>query len=423
MENRRNILFLVGCLFFCLLFGACTKEDVPFFADNADGVYFNYDNPEQLVDSLNFADHILEETDTLTDSLYLKVLGYVSDNDRKIVLKSKPVGNYPEADVILPEVIFRKGSTEQHIPIRIIRPKKMDEKYAVAIYLDTQDPNSQIGEGIQGYEQYTIYVKDSYQNPGAEWGYPAGYYYGDWTVEKYIFLSRLTHNTSFYTYQNFDYGMVSKAVDSLRSYKRSHPDKPIEINLPFVNDYMVNYSKPYYWTSIHDKYLGAYESSKFVSLAVTLNINTTNEDSILAGTERNLVEVNKVEVQSMMQEYNKFYSWGYPCSQYNFKIPVIQNIDYDVIKPMAWDTPLIRKYYGDYSVQKYKFMIRTWLKHQGEANFDLIQLFPVMSSGKEGVIWDDSAGGEASIKACYEAFKNAYEEAPAHTYEFTFPNV
>ena len=84
---------------------------------------------------------------------------------------------------------------------------------------------------------------------------------------------------------------------------------------------------------------------------------------------------------------------------------------------------MISQYYGEYSDEKYKFMIKTWLEVQGSDNFVLVQMFPIYKDWTWSAYWDDRIGGEEQIKKCYKVFKAAYDAAPAGTYSFTFPEL
>ena len=136
----------------------------------------------------------------------------------------------------------------------------------------------------------------------------------------------------------------------------------------------------------------------------------------------------------MMNQYNIYlYQWALPGNMYKSYnwTPMYAEMEYDVVKPYHWENTyaygagdMISQYYGEYSEEKYKFMIKTWLEKQGTDNFVLIQMFPVcLSNDWWSAAWDSSIGGEDQIKECYKAFKAAYDAAPAGTYNFTFPEL
>ena len=128
----------------------------------------------------------------------------------------------------------------------------------------------------------------------------------------------------------------------------------------------------------------------------------------------------------MMLKYNTYYQDGWrQGDSYKgyFYIPMLSDTDYELVKPQAWadeqgGQELIEKYYGNYSPEKYRFMIKVWMEHKG-ADFVLNQLFPVMNEWGY-VHWDDSLGGEAAIKAANQLFR---DKAALGSYSFSFPVI
>ena len=145
------------------------------------------------------------------------------------------------------------------------------------------------------------------------------------------------------------------------------------------------------------------------------------------------MDLHKTAVKAMMSQYNNYLYWSYKGNNYKSGTwtPMYAEMEYDVVKPYHWENTwaygagdMISQYYGEYSDEKYKFMIKTWLEKQGTDNFVLIQMFPVcLSSDWWSAEWDSTIGGEGQIKECYKAFKAAYDAVPAGTYNFTFPEL
>ena len=149
---------------FALVFLAtsCEKEEPDFYDKNENGVYFDYNTSEEFQQSINFADHVLGNPQELSLNVNIKLLGYMIEGDRKAVLKTKPVEGYPEATITIPDVVFTSEEYEKTVEISVARPDERDTDYAVCVYFDAEDSNSQLGHGIAGKEEFTIYVKESY---------------------------------------------------------------------------------------------------------------------------------------------------------------------------------------------------------------------------------------------------------------------
>lgn len=428
---------------FALVFLAtsCEKEEPDFYDKNENGVYFDYNASEDFQKSINFADHVLGNPQELTVNVNVKLLGYMVEGDRKAVLKTKPVEGYPEATVTIPDVVFTSEEYEKTVEISVARPDERDTDYAVCVYFDAEDANSQLGHGIAGKEEFTIYVKEAYTPAWGNdpWSQPY-MYLGPWSVDKHIFLINLTQDND-YVNNLYDWYKVCEynvnAVNALRQQRLDNPDEPILVDIPFATDIEYAgyyYGKPNYWGAEHDKYLGNYSHSLFVNLASAAGANTANEVELL-GDENNVIELHKTAVTSMMNKYNDYLNWGYDCANYQYSTwtPMYEGIEYNVIMPAHWTNnyaygagDMISQYYGEYSEDKYKFMIKTWLEKQGTDNFVLVQMFPIrFADDWWSAKWDDSFGisGEDLIKECYKTFKAAYDAAPAGTYNFTFPEL
>lgn len=436
---KRYLIYYLFGLSIAFLLYSC-KEDEPFFYDaGQNGIYFDYGNAQDFKKSINFSEYVLGNPTEVSVTVKLKIVGYKSDSERKVVLKTKEFvrktnegeETLPLAQITLPEVVFKAGEYEKEIEVKVIRPTEMDKDFAAVLYFDSEADQSQIEGGVLGKEEYTILVKESYTKPEA-WDVMAPGILGEWSVAKHKFLINVLEDNN---YENNLYDWYSltnynlKAVNALRKQREENPDKPITIDIPFISDNQ--YAKPAYWGSNHDKYLGEYTSKLFGIVSQSVGANTANEIELLDVDENKIKDLNKKIVVEMMRKYNMYFSsWGLPASLFKdqFYIPMFEDIDYDVIQPIWWqqegpgggEKP--NKYYGEYSEDKYKFMIKTWLKKQGTDNFELMQIFP-LSWNWATVEWESSLGGEDAIKESAAFFKEVYKEAPEGTYNFTFPGL
>lgn len=429
-----NILL---CLLAIVGLSACDKQEPDFFSEKNNGIYFDYETAAELTTKINFADRILGNPESLPVEVRAKLLGHISQDSRKAVLKTRPVEGYPEAQVILPEVEFKDGEYQKYVSIQVVRPTERDTEYAICLYFDTTEPGA-LGSGIAGRGEFTIFVQETYTRPTG-WGEKdwAVSYLGNWTPDKHIFFVNLLQDND-YTANGalYDWNKLisynTQAVEALRRMQQENPETEVTIDIPFSTD--CNYSKPYYWASEHEKYLGDYSASTFALLAAAVGANTSNEVELLGSKER-LVDLNRIAVITMMRNYNMYYSsWTLSTSQFakNCWFPMFPNIEYEVVQPDCWTDWGIgggqkpTKYYGEYSDEKYRFMITAWLEHCAATGkeFMLWQLFPlVIDWGVFDAVWDDAVGGEDAIKECYKAIKTAYDAAPAGTYSFTFPEI
>ena len=58
MKNKFG--YVVAVALGCMLSSACKEEMVPLYADDGDGVYFNYGNKDALNATVNFADPLTD---------------------------------------------------------------------------------------------------------------------------------------------------------------------------------------------------------------------------------------------------------------------------------------------------------------------------------------------------------------------------
>lgn len=430
---KYNSLLLLMLLLMTI---SCDKQEPGFYDGAYNGAYFDYENTEDFSASINFADYILGYPESLPIEVSMKLLGYIADEERKVSFGTKPVEGYPEAEVILPEASFSNGEYAKKFVFSILRPEERDTEYAICIYIDS-DANGGLGTGLEGHCEFTIFVKEQYVQP-AGWGdsdWAAGYL-GTWSPEKHIFFVNLLQDNNFAApvkigdwYTLVDYNQ--KAVAEVRRLRDEGSDE-ILFEIPFNKD--CSYDKPSYWGAEHEKYIGEYTATRFGDIASVVGANTANELALLAD-ENNLPELNKTAVLTMMKNYNQYFSsWGLSVSEFHNSCwyPMFEDIEYDIVQPDCWKSQGVgfgdkpNKYYGKYSADKYRFMIKTWLKKQNaeQKQFMLWQMFPlIVDWNMWDAVWDESAGGEKAMIECYKTFKAAYDAEPAGTYNFTFPEI
>ena len=419
---KRNCLYILLFLLTGSWLASCEKSEPPFYDANSNGAYFDYDK-EKLDTIINFADYILEDPKEITVKIKIKLLGYVEDFDRTLVLKAIAMENYPQAQVTCPEVVFKAGEYKKEIEIKVGRPETQDTRYGMTLSVDEE--RSDIGIGAEGFENFNVYVEDSYQTP-AGWEYNAGMFFGEFSAEKHIFIVKVTKDED-YAYNNNPWGVYPDyqlaVIDSIREHNQAHPNEPLNIAIPFISG-GPEYPKPYYWTEKHDKYLGTYSSSSFISLCNSIGADTSNEKELFNGEEENLKGLHKKAIVAMMESFNNYFSWGMFLDNFrNEQIPMLKDMDYDVVTPIWWTacSSMITPYYGDYSEAKYKFMIKTLLNAKGD-KFFLPEMFPIYQdwNSDTGFAWDTLLGGEAGIKECYKLFYAEWEKNKDQ-YDFTFP--
>lgn len=419
---KRNCLYILLFLLTGSWLASCEKSEPPFYDANSNGAYFDYDK-EKLDTIINFADYILEDPKEITVKIKIKLLGYVEDFDRTLVLKAIAMENYPQAQVTCPEVVFKAGEYKKEIEIKVGRPETQDTRYGMTLSVDEE--RSDIGIGAEGFENFNVYVEDSYQTP-AGWEYNAGMFFGEFSAEKHIFIVKVTKDED-YAYNNNPWGVYPDyqlaVIDSIREHNQAHPNEPLNIAIPFISG-GPEYPKPYYWTEKHDKYLGTYSSSSFISLCNSIGADTSNEKELFNGEEENLKGLHKKAIVAMMKSFNNYFNGGMSFDNFrNEQIPMLKDMDYDVVTPIWWTacSSMITPYYGDYSEAKYKFMIKTLLNAKGD-KFFLPEMFPIYQdwNSDTGFAWDTLLGGEAGIKECYKLFYAEWEKNKDQ-YDFTFP--
>lgn len=374
-------------LLFCALSGllaSCEKEEPTLFDTESGGVYFDYGKPEDFKRVINFADDIVGEPTEISTPLNIKLLGHLSDNETSIVLKAKPVENYPEAQVELPEIILPAGEYTVETEIKVLCPAEEETRYAVCLYME-----SELGEGIDGREEFTLYVEKSYREPD-NWGL-AGYYFGNWNKEKHIFIAKTLGNNNFISSDY--YAMMEANVAVVHSVHSLPDNDPVResLDIPILDSQgMVFYDKPGFWGELQDQYAGAYNNDVYVKLAERYQLNTANEKEFFCRPADEMKALNKELGSLRLELYNGLFYQGWDCyGQELTGIPLYADVDYDLAAPPYWtdeevnaDTnescrSMVEKYYGEYTEEKYKFMIRTCIDEFGPY-FSFVSIFPVI---------------------------------------------
>lgn len=438
---KRNYLYYIISLFgLSFVTTACEEQKPDFFDEGANSVYFDYKTADEFQQSVRFQDKGEGFPEYIPVSIKLKLLGYLKENVRPVYLKMKPVEGYPEITAELPEVSFSNNEYEKEIIVNVACPEEYDIEYAISLYIDGSEPGS-LSCDVEGCDEYAIYVKklSSYEQP-PHWTDDAvsiTMYLGTWTPAKHEFFVKLTGDESFadlWKLNNwFDRTILRYNEMAVAELRRQYAEtgEPVKIEIPFNRE--CNYEKPAYWTDVHDRFF-EYSSAVFADMANSVGANTTNEEELLGNTAT-LEDIHKACVKHMMEEYNRYFTeWGVSINDfaYNCWFPMYDDVEYELVQPLCWSTEgegggeKPTKYYGEYSDEKYRFMINTWLKHQKEAGkqFMLWQMFPIIKNWiTMGADWDSLGGGEKAIKECYKVFKAAYDAAPEGTYSFSFPQL
>lgn len=449
-KMNRYFLGLVAGL---MIMMSCKKEEPLLFDKNTNGLSFDYKTAE-LKHELNFAKYVVTGEVLMNDTINVKLMGYPFDEAKRIVLKTKASTQYPDkvARIILPDVIeLPAGAMTLRIPIQVEKPATMQETYAVVVYIDADDANASLGAGIDELKEFTILVKNSFSQP-TEWG-QFSMYYGAYSVEKFLYMVEVNETDNLCTYEpywgiHFEY--LEKATTQVRAYNASHPTAPKSFSFPFVKD--LNYAKPAYWGAKQDTYLGNYSSAKFVGIARIADVNTGNEVQVLTAADAQLKLLNNQILNgsaALCDEYYRFANSYNLLTELVASFPVFTDVAYNYEQPVCWqenvningsvlaEPTMVKKYYGTYSVEKYRFMcetMREWPATIGDwpvynkTGVNLWAMFLVYPKfGKDdGDITQETYSADA-MKLCNQKFRDAlaaYNAAhPSAPHTFTFPNV
>ncbi len=410
---------------------ACQYDEPDFFDAKNNGIYFNYDSPESFKADLNFATHIVKPVDTIGLTLKVKLLGHLSDKERKVKLVGDSIPNYLVAQFdTLPKIItFAPNEYEKDVKIVALRPATEDEHYAAALRFEPI--SSDIGEGIEGKDVFNVFVSFEYLKPDNWDNSDVKLWYGEWTKEKHIFLAKnYFDNDNYANWESYDlYPAHKYVVDSVRKTPELDFEIPYYYDAFFTN---TPYFRPEYWTADHDKYIfnfnsltqkGA-QSYSFVQLAYAEGLTTKTEEEYFTGDIERLKEINVRAVELMQDIYDQFLLDQRNPDSYKimYETQFHKDIDYRLRQPLCWSdkvpdaNALISKYYGEYSEKKFKFMINTLLDAVPDETA-LYNIFPIQREYNEKAdvyhvkLYNfESFNGEEMVKRYNELFRAADTE-------------
>ena len=427
---------------------ACEGREPDLFDEGSNGAYFDYGYANEFEKTLNFSDYIVGDPDTVTVTLKVKLLGYLMDQARTLAVKTKDVVGSEPADVTIEEVVFANKEYEKEIEVKVKRPAVEDVVYAVCIYLDG---SGDIGTGIAGKNEINLFVTESYEKP-VMWYSHMETYIGAWSKEKHIFLAQHTGNDKFYAslydssteMHDFD-AILALNVSAVNALLASEPQEAIDVELPILKetDYPA-YTKPYFWSE-YEPVLGIFRAGKFCRFTTMLGGSNTKEVAALfasgAAAEKMQQEAenfHKDDVLYMLNEYYNYALMGYPISEYRNLCWVELNTtsNYRVRIPFWWEDPnglgtaeIVKTYFGEYSDDKYKFMLMTMLGEDGAVNFITESILPfVYDKENASYAWDKSLfgtkqlAGEERLKECYRIIAAANKKRPPSR-RFDIPTV
>ena len=427
----KNINYIIGLFLWSLLLVAC-KDSEPFLYDeDSNGAYFDYEYENEFEKRVDFGDYIIGEPDTVIVTLKVKLLGYLMDEARTLAVKTKDIEGYEPADVTIGKVVFANKEYEKQIEVKVKRPQVEDVTYAVCIYLDG---SGDIGTGVVGKNEINLFVTESYVMPDT-WS-DIELYQGAWSKEKQKFLVRLTADNEYYS-KLFDItgipdnkaniALNSSAVNALLA-NEAEVNAALEFPIMKETDEPA-YTEPYFWAEYEDV-LGFFRSNKFCRFIGMLGGATTNNVAALFASEEARAKMeeeaenfHKDDVYYMLNRYYDYAKQGLPISEYrNLCWVEIKNTgNYKMRIPYWWEDPdnlgtaeIVKKYFGEYDVEKYQFMLKQVMKKDGAENFVAASIFPFVYDKENGTyVWDDSEfgknklAGEQRLKECYKIVKAA----------------
>lgn len=443
---KRNSHYITLLLSFTLIFSACEKIEPDFFEEEYNGAYFDYQYSADFERTLNFGEYIIGDPDSVQLTLNIKLLGHLQDEQRKLSIKTKEVEGYALANIILPEVTFENKEYQKELDIIVLRPEIEDSVFAVCIYLDGE---GDIGPGIAGKEEFTVYVKEVHEKPSV-WAGQVQTGLGDWDREKHAFLANLMNNDYYYSslYNNeisqYKYeeiiGLNELAINTLLT---EEPAEAITVNIPILReDEYANYNEPFFWSK-YAEFLGLYNSQRFCKF--THLINAANTADIIAGYENagEMMEkfkdtFHKEDVLAMLNAYYDYAKMGYTIDQFKelFWVKINKPTDFVDEKhgvymrtPYWWEDPdklgtgeIVEKYFGKYDDYKYQFMIKTMMDNDGAEDFVAATILPFKMQGNS-FTWDETAGGEERLKECYKIIKAKNDKIRPAKDRFDIPEV
>lgn len=445
--------YILGLLSVMLVFSACEKMEPEFFDENYNGAYFNYENSGDFKYELNFGDHTNGMPEEVAVPVKIKLLGYLSDEVRSVSIKTKSIEDYELAEVAIPEVVFAGNEYEKEIEVMVKRPGVENTTTAVCLYLDG---SGDLGTGIKGKEEFIIYVTESYEKPELWSGTIfENDYLGQWSKEKHIYLTNLTGDNDFLTklyskitedYKVVDYEALTRLnALAFNDMFKEETGEPVTISFPIiVSDYdKPEYNEPYFWNK-YSEHKCHFNNERFLKMnKLGGKLNTTSIESFYA-TEKDTKKLRDgkrsfhvEDVIAMLEKYREYAAAGYPISEYKDSCWIemtTKNINYykNVVQPYWWEDPdnsgtkeIVNYYFGEYSEIKYQYMLKCIIENEGSENFLAAKIFPFVRNMDSGSYsWDQEAGGEEYMKACYRVIKTEYDGASSTIKrQFSFPEL
>lgn len=424
-EMKRYNHYIAWLFALTLTFSACDKIEPDFFNGDYNGAYFDYQYASDYETTVNFGEHIIGNPQEVPVVLNVKLLGYLKDESRSLSIKAKEVEDYPLAEVVIPDVTFANQEYQKGVEVLVKRPEVENEVFAVCIYLDGE---GDLGTGINGKEEYTIYVKEVHEAPSVWSDNMVQTYLGDWNREKHAFLANLTNNNYYYNAFIKNDEINSNEIKDLsilavHALLAEEPTEPITINIPIVvnnsdDEQALPYKEPYFWKEFSDS-LVMFNPKRFNTFNRLIKTVTNTTDVIAAynsdiATElinENKEKYNKSDVLTMLDEYYKYPKAGYTIDQYKdlswVKIEANANYTGYLRIPYWWEDPdnlgtgdVVKALFGEYNEEKYKFIIKTIIEKEGEDDFVAASILPFVIT-ENGFGWDETAGGKERLKECY----------------------
>ena len=444
---KKSIHYILGLLVIAVVLTACEGREPDLFDEDSNGAYFDYEYSKDFEKTLNFSDYIVGDPDTVSVTLKVKLLGYLMDEARTLSVKTKDVVGYEPAEVTIGEVVFANKEYEKQIEVKVKRPAVEDVMYAVCIYLDG---SGDIGTGIDGKNEINLFVTESYAKPSM-WYSHMDTYLGEWSKEKHIYLANHTGNDKFYAglydsnteMHDFD-AILALNVSAVNALLAAEPQEEIDVELPILKetDYPA-YTEPYFWSEY--ELLGMFRANKFCRFTTMLGGATTKDivslfasEEAKAKMEEEADNFHKDDVLYMLNEYYNYALTGQPISEYKNLcwVKMDATVNYKVRIPYWWEDPnglgtadIVKKYFGEYSDDKYKFMLVTMLGADGADEFITESILPfVYDVERAAYAWDNSPfgtkqlAGEERLKECYRIIKAANDKRPPSR-RFDIPTV
>ena len=437
---KKNIQLAVTLLCFVLVWSSCEKRDPEFYDEGANGAYFDYETAAEYDKTLNFSDHIVGYPDTVSLMLKVKLLGYLMEEGRSLAVKTRPIEGYGLANIIIDEVVFSNREYEKDIEVKVVRPEEEDSVYGISIYLDG---SGDIGPGISGKEEVHLYVTESYMKPST-WEGNMQELLGAWSREKQIFLARHTGDNHFYE-KLYDAGLGSHRYDSIKNLnvsavnallaEKEYIGGELKDSITLAVDFPIlkkgdspNYTEPYFWNNLKED-LGYFNAEKLTRLGAQLGETRVQELIELCSDysggkgelQTALQKLNNELVPEMLDEYNRNAQNGLTLADYDtLSVVKLSTRSYpNASQPFWWSAPdslgssaIVKKYFGEYALNKYLFMIREMAKVESTAPFIAASIFPFVLNG-DTCNWDptpigpNQLAGEDRIKECYRIIKAA----------------